>query len=69
MKKTVCALLCAVLCFSFVSCRKSSGGTASETAPDETLEAKYAEINLLYYSGDSFNPYTAKPSTTGRSPT
>ena len=60
MKKTVCALLCAILCFSFASCKKNPGGTSSDIAPEASEKIKYEEINLLYYSGDSFNPYTAK---------
>lgn len=60
MKKAVCAILCAILCFSLASCRRSSGGTASDISPEQAVEIKSVEINLLYYSGDSFNPYTAK---------
>lgn len=60
MKKAVCAFLCIVLCFSLASCKRDTTASSSiEIATDEAV-LKDEEISLLYSSGDSLNPYTAK---------
>ncbi|MBO4432217.1 MAG: hypothetical protein J5852_01665, partial [Clostridia bacterium] len=58
MRKAVCILLCVLLCFS-LSCCKNAGKNTSSKTESEVKPLKNEEINLLYYSGDSFNPYTA----------
>ena len=59
MKKAVCALICVILCFSVACC---GGETEREKTPsgESKVRLKSEKISLLYYSGDSFNPYTAK---------
>ena len=59
MRKAVCAILCILLCFSFCCC-KSENGKANEDAVNQgDTSLKNEEINLLYFAGDSFNPYSA----------
>ena len=60
MKKTLCFIICVLLCVSLASCRKAEGGASSAPAGTGKPALKSEEISLLYYSGDSFNPYTAK---------
>ena len=59
MKRIVSLFLCSILCLSFASCKKAEGNTSSAPiAPAPVYKSE--EISLLYYSGDSFSPYTAK---------
>lgn len=60
MKKAVCLFICVILCVTFTSCKKAEGGTSSAPVTTKKPALKNEEISLLYYSGDSFNPYTAK---------
>ena len=60
MKRILSLLICLIMCVSFASCKETAGNTSS--APEKSAKPvlKSEEISLLYYSGDSFNPYTAK---------
>ncbi len=60
MKKTVLIIMCIILCFSLASCKSANGDFSSSELTDSEEKPKNEEINLLYFSGDSFNPYTAK---------
>lgn len=60
MKKAVCVFVSALLCFCLASCKSQDNGLSSSSIVSENVKVKNEEINLLYFSGDSFNPYTAK---------
>lgn len=60
MKKTVCVLLAFILCFLLASCKSTKDDTSSTVSGKNVPDVKNAQISLIYYSGDSFNPYTAK---------
>ena len=60
MKKAVCMLLCIVMCSLLVCCKDADSNTVSKPQSVSKPKLKNEEISLLYYSGDSFNPYTAK---------
>ncbi|MBR4910017.1 MAG: hypothetical protein IKZ47_01675 [Clostridia bacterium] len=60
MKKAICAVICAVSLLLCAACAGNGGETGK--APDESggVQLKDEKISLIYCSGDSFNPYTAK---------
>ena len=60
MKKAVCILLAIILCFLLASCKSAQSDTSSTVSGEPAPEVKNTQISLLYFSGDSFNPYTAK---------
>ncbi len=60
MKRAVCAILCIILCLSLISCKNNADNSSSAPANPVEVKLKNEKINLLYSSGDSFNPYTAK---------
>ncbi|MBO4693911.1 MAG: ABC transporter substrate-binding protein [Clostridia bacterium] len=60
MKKTVCAILCIILCLLLAGCNKAENDLTSLPQKGSVAEVKDRKISLLYSSGDSFNPYTAK---------
>ena len=60
MKKAICFMLCVIMCFSLVCCKSADDNTVSKPQSVRETKLKTEEISLLYYSGDSLNPYTAK---------
>lgn len=60
MKKALCIGLTVIMCILLASC--GNGGKKTSSAKKSTGEPVLGneEISVLYYSGDSFNPYTAK---------
>ena len=60
MKRTFALLICLIMCISFASCKEAEGNTSSMPKKSAEPVLKSEEISLLYYSGDSFNPYVAK---------
>ena len=59
-KKALAIVLCLICVFGFSGCKKTPDiNTSSETAVSSGKKLKNY-ITLLYSSGDTFNPYTAK---------
>lgn len=59
MRKAICAVLCIILCFSLCCCKNDNDFTSGDAENTDSTPLKNEEISLLYFSGDSLNPYTA----------
>lgn len=60
MKRAICLIFAVFLCLNLACCKSDKSGTASTSSESKKEVLKEEEISLLYYSGDSLNPYTAK---------
>ena len=60
MKKSAYIFLAFILCFMLSCCKRVPESTSSDMPQSAAMPLKSEKISLLYYSGDSFNPYTAK---------
>ena len=60
VKKILCVIVVITLVFLLASCKSVGNDTSSNVWSANASNVKDTQISLLYSSGDSFNPYTAK---------